>query len=90
MTPNEVREGPDNQSEGGSQALAASDPTTALQNAVSIWAEQNARPETLARAEKIKDKVVAVTSFFNFVAKHPGEVTPEDVSRWRAEMERRG
>jgi site-specific recombinase XerC len=34
--------------------------------------------------------VQAVTSFFDFAGKHPGEVTPEDVSRWRAEMERRG
>src|ERR1700750_2591622 len=73
-----------------SQALAAPDPAAALRNAVTLWAERNTRPETLSRAEKLKDKVTAVTSFFDFSGKHPGEVTPEDVSRWRAAMESRG
>jgi integrase/recombinase XerD len=73
-----------------SQALAAPDPEAALHNAVIQWAEQNTRPETLARAEKLKDKVSAVTSFFDSSGKHPGEVTPGDVSRWREGMERRG
>ena len=73
-----------------SEALAASDPAAALRNAAAIWAEGNTRTETLARAEKVKDKVTAVTSFFDFSGKHPGNVTPEDVSRWRAEMEGRG
>jgi len=81
-------------SQGGatapSETLAAPDPETALRNAVSLWAEQNTRPETLARAEKLKDKVAAVTSFLDFSGRHPGEVTPDDVSRWRAEMEARG
>jgi site-specific recombinase XerD len=73
-----------------SEALAAPDPEAALRNAVVLWAEQNTRPETLVRVEKLKDKVSAVTSFFDFAGKHPGDVTPEDVSRWRGEMERRG
>ena len=72
------------------QALAAPDPRAALRNAVNHWAEQNTRPETLARVEKLRDKVTAVTSFFDFAGKHPGDVTPEDVARWRKEMERRG
>jgi integrase len=61
-----------------------------LRNAARLWAEANTRPETLARAETLKDKVQAVTSFFDFAGKHPGDVLPEDVSRWRAEMERKG
>ena len=73
-----------------SQALAAADPAVALRNAAALWAEQNTRPETLARAEKVRDKVTAVTSFFDFSGKHPGEVTPEEISRWRAGMEARG
>jgi len=73
-----------------SEALAAPDPAAAMRSAVGLWAEQNTRPETLARAEKLKDKMAAVTSFFDFAGKHPGEVTPEDVSRWRAQMEGRG
>ena len=73
-----------------SEALAAPDPKAALHHAAAMWAERNTHPETLARAEKLKDKVSAVTSFFDFAGKHPGEVTPSDVSRWREEMEGRG
>jgi len=73
-----------------SEALVTPDPTAALRNAVGQWAEQNTRPETLARAEKLRDKVSAVTSFFDFSGKDPAEVTPKDVSRWRTEMESRG
>lgn len=73
-----------------SEALLAPDPQAALRNAFALWAERNTHTETLARAERLKDKVSAVTSFFDFADKHPGEVTHEDVSRWRAEMEGRG
>jgi hypothetical protein len=90
MTAQEVREETQEGHEGASQALSLPDPAAALRNAARLWAEQNTRPETLARAEKLRDKVTAVISFFDFCGKHPGEVTAEDVSRWRAEMERRG
>src|SRR5215204_1852067 len=73
-----------------SEALAAPDPAAAMRSAVGLWAEQNTRPETLARAEKLKDKLSAVTSFFDFAGKDPVEVTPADVSRWREGMEGRG
>lgn len=72
------------------QALMAIDPAAAIRNAVGLWAEQNTRPETLARSEKLRDKVSAVTSLLDFSGKHPGDVTPEDVSRWREQMESRG
>src|SRR4051812_28661947 len=89
-TREEVRSQPEGEAVGPAEALAAPDPKAALQNAVILWAEQNTRPETLARAEKLKDKVSAVTTFFDFAGRHPEEVTPDDVARWRAEMERRG
>lgn len=77
-----------------SQALSALDsaPDTAaaIRNAATLWADQNTRPETLGRAEKLKDKISAVTSFFDFIGRHPAEVAPADVSRWRSEMESRG
>ncbi|MCA1614914.1 MAG: tyrosine-type recombinase/integrase [Acidobacteria bacterium] len=90
MTPgDDSRQGPDGGA-GHSRALAAPDTAATLREAVTHWAEQNTRPETLARAEKLRDKVSAVTSFFEFAGRHLGEVTPGDVSRWRAEMEGRG
>jgi integrase len=87
----EEREG---ESQGGagdpSAALSLPDLAAALRNAAAMWAEANTRPETLARAEKVKDKITAVASFFEFARRHPADVTPEDVSRWREALERRG
>jgi len=76
--------------ESASQALAAPDPAAAIRNAATLWAEANTRPETLERRDKLKDKISAVTSFFEFSGKHPGDATPEDVSRWRNDMEAKG
>ena len=90
MSGEEVEKDPPGEMSSPSEALAAPDSAAALRNAAALWAEANTRTETLARAEKVKDKVSAVTSFFDFAGKHPGEVTPEDVSRWRQEMEVRG
>src|ERR1700755_787565 len=90
MSSGEEKAVPKDETSPPPQALAAPDPEAALRNAVTLWAERNTRPETLARAEKLKDKVSAVTSFFDFSGRHPGEVTPADVSRWRAALEARG
>jgi hypothetical protein len=54
-----------------SQALAAPDAAAAIRHAAALWAERNTRPETLARAEKLRDKVSALTSFFAFAASTP-------------------
>ena len=48
-----------------------------MRNAISLWADRNTRPETLERRDMLHDKVRAVTSFFDFAAKHPGQVTTE-------------
>lgn len=63
-----------------SEALSAPDPTVALRHAAALWAEANTRPETLDRTDTLRDKISAVTSFFDSCGKHPGEVTPKDVS----------
>jgi integrase/recombinase XerD len=90
MTPEDTPQRPPSDSGTAAQALAAVDSYSAIRNAVALWAEQNTRPETLGRVEKLRDKVSAVISFFDFSEKHPGDVKPEDVSRWRTEMEGRG
>ena len=73
-----------------SRTLITVDSKAAVRNAVVLWAEASTRPETYDRDEKLKDKIKAVISFFDFARKHPGDVKPEDVSLWRAEMEARG
>jgi integrase len=90
MTPEETMLATDSDGETAVQALAVPDPEVALRNAVLLWAEQNTHPETLARAEKLRDKVSAVISFFEFAGKHPADVTPGDAALWRQGMESRG
>jgi integrase len=90
MSQEKVLQQPEADPEGAAQTLALPDPQIAIRNAVSLWAEQNTRPETLDRKDKLRDKVLVVISFFEFAGKHPGDVTPEDVSDWRRRMEGRG
>jgi integrase/recombinase XerD len=90
MTVEDSTQGAQGAPETPSQALSSPDPAAAIRNAVTFWAEANTRPETLDRPDKLRDKITAVISFFGFAGKHPGDVTPEDVAGWRAEMEGRG
>jgi integrase len=74
------------------EALAhpLSDSEVALQNAIRLWANQTTRPETNERDSKLGDKRQAVSRFFAFVDKHPGEVRPADVEAWRVHLEAEG
>jgi integrase len=74
-------------SENPSQGLVRADADAAIHSAIQFWAEGSTRTETFDRASKLKDKTQVVRGFFDFVRKHPGEVTPEDVLRWRARLE---
>lgn len=73
-----------------SQSLERTENRIALSAAVQFWAEGSTRAETFERASKLKDKTQVVTGFFAFTGKHPGEVTPEDVQRWRTHLESQG
>src|SRR6185436_8231590 len=66
------------------------DSEVALRNAIRLWAEQTTRPETNERESKLGDKRQALSRFFAFAVKHPGEVTPLDVEAWRAYLESKG
>jgi integrase len=74
------------------EALAhpLSDSAVALQNAIWLWANQTTRSETNERDSKLGDKRQAVSRFFAFAGKHPGEVTLADVEAWRAHLEAAG
>lgn len=74
------------------EALAhhLSDSEVALQNAIRLWANQTTRPETHERESKLGDKRQAISRFFVFADKHPGEVRPADVEAWRAHLETAG
>ncbi|MDQ3802625.1 MAG: tyrosine-type recombinase/integrase [Acidobacteriota bacterium] len=72
------------------QGLIKADTEAALRTAVQFWAEGSTRAETFERASKLHDKTQVVRGFFAFTGKHPDEVTPEDVQRWRAHLEAQG
>jgi integrase len=90
MTFEETSLGQGSAPDATSRALSVPDPAAAIRNAVALWAEQNTRPETLDRPDKLRDKISAVISFFESAGCHPADTTPEDVSRWRRGMEGRG
>ncbi len=77
-------------SENSSQGLVRVDTGTAIHNAIQFWAEGSTRVETFDRASKLRDKAQVVRGFFDFTGKHPGEITSEDVRRWRGHLETRG
>jgi integrase/recombinase XerD len=74
-----------------SQALTKPDTEeAALSAAIQFWAEGSTRAETFERPSKLRDKIQAVSRFFAFAGKHPGDVTPEDVQAWRLQLEAQG
>lgn len=77
-------------SENSSHGLVSADADSAIHAAIQFWAEGSTRSETFDRASKLQDKTQVVRRFFDFVRKHPCEVTPEDVRQWREELESRG
>ncbi len=60
----------------------------ALHNAIRLWADSSTSADSARRHDLLRDKQAAVTAFFAFTKKHPGEVTSFDVRAWQAEMER--
>ncbi len=72
------------------QALVLPPPQTALANALALWAGGTTRPETWERDDKLREKIAVVSRFFAFVGKHPAEVLPEDVERWRRHLAAQG
>ena len=72
------------------QSLVIVNSATAIRNAIQFWAESTTQVETFERAFKLRDKMQAVSTFFAFTEKHPGEISAEDVQRWRRHLESRG
>lgn len=72
------------------QALVKANADAALSAAIQFWAKGSTRAETFERLSKLRDKVQVVQSFFAFIGKHPGEITPEDVRSWRSHLEAQG
>jgi integrase len=61
-----------------------------LINALRLWAESATAPSTERRDEIQGYKQRAVSSFFSFAGKLPGDVSPLDVEEWRKSLEAAG
>lgn len=62
----------------------------AILNAIKLWSDSCTLPDAGRREDLLRDKRRAVEAFFAFTNKHPGEVIPQDVKEWQAEMEKQG
>ena len=62
----------------------------AVRDAASLWAEATSRPESVGRDDLLRVKRQLIEAFFAFAGKRPGDVSPQDVAAWRAELEARG
>jgi len=61
----------------------------AVAGAVALWAQSSTSAGSARRGDLVRDKGKAVMDFFDFTGKHPGLVTPIDVSTWQGELEAR-
>lgn len=80
--------------------MAAEDPDNALivagdsyqvatLNAVALWAGATTY-EGVRRNDLVRDKQQVVTAFFDFIKKHPADITPLDVREWLTALEKQG
>lgn len=61
----------------------------AVHNAVELWAGATTS-EVIRRDDLIRDKRRVVTTFFEFIKKHPADVTPLDVREWLDALKEQG
>jgi integrase len=62
----------------------------ALLNAIHLWAAATTDTESACCQDLLRSKRQAVSSFFAYAGKHPGEVTALDVQAWRDVLEGKG
>src|SRR5947209_2649037 len=75
-----------------SQALQLAGQTAdlALLNAIHLWATATTDAESACCEDLLRSKRQAVSSFFAYTGKHPGEITALDVQNWRDVLEGKG
>jgi len=72
------------------QAITLVSVDLALKNAIELWASNSTRPETFDRDTKLLDKISIVKSFFAFINKGVGDITPSDVEEWHNYLTQQG
>ncbi|HKC66472.1 MAG TPA: tyrosine-type recombinase/integrase [Pyrinomonadaceae bacterium] len=88
MSREEIKQNPSEVSQALLKAVQMVD--LALLNAIHLWAAATTDAESACCEELLKAKRQAVSSFFAFAGKDPGEVSPLDVQNWRLQLEEQG
>jgi len=70
-----------------SERVTGDEHQIALRNAIRLWADSSTVTDSARRRDLLRDKLRAVESFFAFIKKYPGEVSPRDVKDWQASLE---
>jgi len=70
-------------------AITGAGYTAAVRNAVELWATASTA-EGVRREDLIRDKRQVVVAFFDFIKKHPADVTPLDVREWLTDLAKHG
>ena len=68
-----------------SRSLAVTD---AVDRAIYAWADATTDATSERRDDLIRDKTRAVADGLQFIGKHLDQITPDDVKRWQADLER--
>lgn len=62
----------------------------AIRHAAELWADATTNAVSSRRQDILRDKRKVVSTFFDFIAKLPAEVTALDVKNWQSFLESRG
>jgi integrase len=65
------------------ELVNALDAASIIIDAARLWSERTTDQTLARRADLVRDKVNAVTSFFTYTRMRPAEVSPADVRRWQ-------
>lgn len=86
------REEPEQSRDKRSQALISVGQTVdlALLNSIYLWAAATTDAESACCNDLLRSKQQAVSAFFTYAGKHPGDVTALDVQNWRDALEEKG
>ena len=77
------------QNQENTLVLAERDYRTAVCNAAQVWAGATTS-EGVRRNDLVRDKQQVVVAFFDFIKKHPADVTPLDVQEWLSALKKQG
>ncbi|MDT4956133.1 MAG: integrase/recombinase XerC [Acidobacteriota bacterium] len=69
--------------------LAQEDRRAAIVNAANLWANATTS-DSIRKEDLLRDKQRTITTFFDFLGKHPADIVPMDVRKWLNALKQQG